>query len=149
MSKPSASKVFRFGGDFAEPCISRAKGSYIYDDGGRAILDFTSGQMSSVLGHGHPEIVAVIHDMAANLDHLHGGFLSDPVIAFADALTEMLPAGLDRVLPLSTGGESNEAALRMAKTYTGGFEVVAFDRSWHGMTSGAAAAISTIRCVMA
>ena len=140
MSKPSASKVFRFGGDFAEPCISRAKGSYIYDDGGRAILDFTSGQMSSVLGHGHPEIVAVIHDMAANLDHLHGGFLSDPVIAFADALTEMLPAGLDRVLPLSTGGESNEAALRMAKTYTGGFEVVAFDRSWHGMTSGAAAA---------
>jgi 2,2-dialkylglycine decarboxylase (pyruvate) len=51
----------------------------------------------------------------------------------------MLPPELDRVLPLSTGGKSNEAALRMAKTHTGGFEVVAFDRSWHGVTGGAAA----------
>jgi len=51
-----------------------------------------------------------------------------------------LPENLDRVLPLSTGGEANEAALRVAKTYTGGFEVVAFDRSWHGVTGGAAAA---------
>ena len=133
-------QVFRYGGDFADQRIARASGSYIYDGDGRAILDFTSGQMSAILGHGHPEIVAVVREMAANLDHLHSGFLSDPVIDFADALVEMLPPGLNRVLPLSTGGESNEAALRIAKTYTGGFEVVAFDRSWHGVTGGAAAA---------
>ncbi|MBL6952926.1 MAG: aspartate aminotransferase family protein [Alphaproteobacteria bacterium] len=133
-------QVFRYGGDFAEQRIVRANGSYIYDSDGRAILDFTSGQMSGILGHGHPEIVAVVQEMAANLDHLHSGFLSDPVIEFAGALVDMLPPGLDRVLPLSTGGESNEAALRIAKTYTGGFEVVAFDRSWHGVTGGAAAA---------
>jgi len=132
--------VFRYGGDFADQHIQRAKGSYIYDSDGREILDFTSGQMSGILGHGHPEIVDVVHEMAANLDHLHSSFLSDPVIDFADALAAMLPEGLERVLPLSTGGESNEAALRMAKTYTGGFEVVAFDRSWHGVTGGAAAA---------
>ncbi|MBT5897843.1 MAG: aminotransferase class III-fold pyridoxal phosphate-dependent enzyme, partial [Rhodospirillaceae bacterium] len=131
--------VFRYGGDFAEMRITRAKGSYIHDRDGRAILDFTSGQMSSILGHGHPEVVEVVHDMAANLDHLHSSFLSDPVVAFADALAAMLPRGLDRVLPLSTGGESNEAAQRIAKTYTGGFEIVAFDRSWHGVTGGAAA----------
>ncbi len=140
MSKSERSRVFRYGGDFADQRIVRAEGAYIYDGDGRKILDFTSGQMSGILGHGHPEIVAVVQDMAANLDHLHSGFLSDPVIAFADALAEMLPEGLDRVLPLSTGGESNEAALRIAKTVTGGFEVVAFDRSWHGVTGGAAAA---------
>ena len=78
--------------------------------------------------------------MAGRLDHLHSGFLSDPVVEFADALSAMLPAPLDRVLPLSTGGESNEAAIRIAKTYTGGFEIVAFDRAWHGVTGGAAAA---------
>ncbi len=139
MNESRQSRVFRYGGDFADQRIVRAKGSYIYDSEGREILDFTSGQMSGILGHGHPEIVAVVQDMAANLDHLHSGFLSDPVIAFADALAEMLPDGLDRVLPLSTGGESNEAALRIAKTHTGGFEVVAFDRSWHGVTGGAAA----------
>ena len=85
-------------------------------------------------------IVCVVEDMARGLDHIHSSFLSDPVIEFAEALTAMLPDGLDRVLPLSTGGEANEAALRIAKTYTGGFEVVAFDRSWHGVTGGAAAA---------
>jgi len=132
-------KVFRYGGDFAEQRISRAEGCYIFDENDRAILDFTSGQMSAILGHGHPEIVDVIRESAANLDHLHSGFLSDPVIEFSDALAAMLPPGLDRVLPLSTGGEANEAALRMAKTYTGGFEIVAFDRSWHGVTGGAAA----------
>lgn len=132
--------VFRYGGDFALPRIVRAEGSLIYDSDGHEILDFTSGQMSGILGHSHPEIVAVIREMSAKLDHLHSGFLSDPVIEFAEALSNFLPDGLDRVLPLSTGGESNEAALRMAKTFTGGFEVVAFDRSWHGVTSGAAAA---------
>jgi len=139
MSDNRNNRVFRYGGDFADQRIVRAKGPYIYDGEGREILDFTSGQMSGILGHGHPEIVAVVQDMAANLDHLHSGFLSDPVIEFADALADMLPNGLDRVLPLSTGGESNEAALRMAKTHTGGFEIVAFDRSWHGVTGGAAA----------
>ena len=44
------------------------------------------------------------------------------------------------MLPLSTGAESNEAALRMAKLATGRYEVVAFDRSWHGVTGGASAA---------
>ncbi len=140
MSKSERSRVFRYGGDFADQRIVRAEGAYIYDSDGRKILDFTSGQMSGILGHGHPEIVAVVQEMVAKLDHLHSGFLSDPVIAFAYALAEMLPEGLDRVLPLSTGGESNEAALRIAKTFTGGFEVVAFDRSWHGVTGGAAAA---------
>jgi 2,2-dialkylglycine decarboxylase (pyruvate) len=139
MNKGERSRVFRYGGDFADQCIVRAEGSYIYGRDGREILDFTSGQMSGILGHSHPEVVAVVQETIANLDHLHSGFLSDPVIEFADALVDMLPNGLDRVLPLSTGGETNEAALRIAKTYTGGFEVVAFDRSWHGVTGGAAA----------
>lgn len=131
--------VFRYGGDFSEQRIVSAEGAYIHDSNGHRILDFTSGQMSCILGHAHPEIVAVVQDMITRLDHLHSGLLSDPVVTFADALSAMLPPSLNRVLPLSTGGESNEAALRMAKTYTGGFEVVAFDRSWHGVTGGAAA----------
>ena len=132
-------RIFRFGGGFAPQTIVRAAGSFIYTQSGNEVLDFTSGQMSAILGHSHPEIVAVVQEMSAHLDHLHSGFLSEPVIDFAKALTAILPDGLDRVLPLSTGGEANEAALRMAKTYTGGFEIVAFDRSWHGVTGGAAA----------
>jgi len=140
MSGSGYEKVFRYGGGFAPQVIARAEGSYIYTSDGRRILDFTSGQMSGILGHSHPEIAAVVQQMSAKLDHLHSGFLSDPVVEFAEALTAMLPDGFDRVLPLSTGGEANEAALRMAKTYTGGYEIVAFDRSWHGVTGGVAAA---------
>src|SRR6478736_7057751 len=66
--------------------------------------------------------------------------LSGPVVDLAKALSATLPPALHKVLLLSTGAESNEAAIKMAKLYTGRYEVVSFDRSWHGMTSGAASA---------
>ncbi|ORM32906.1 aspartate aminotransferase family protein [Williamsia sp. 1135] len=132
--------IIRYGGTFTPRIIERASGSYVYDSDGIPILDFTSGQMSSILGHGHPEIVEAVHTAMTNLDHLFSGMLSRPVVEFARALSATLPAGLDKVMLLSTGAESNEAALKMAKLYTGKYEIVSFDRSWHGMTSGAAAA---------
>jgi 2,2-dialkylglycine decarboxylase (pyruvate) len=74
------------------------------------------------------------------LDHLFSGMLSRPVVALAAQIARHAPPGLERCLLLSTGAESNEAALRMAKLVTGGHEVVAFTQSWHGMTGSAAAA---------
>jgi 2,2-dialkylglycine decarboxylase (pyruvate) len=58
----------------------------------------------------------------------------------AALLAKASPGRLDRILLVSTGGESNEAALRMAKLVTGKHEVVAMSRSWHGVTGGAASA---------
>ena len=52
--------LIRYGGSFEPMVIERAEGSFVYDADGRAILDFTSGQMSSLLGHGHPEVVAAV-----------------------------------------------------------------------------------------
>jgi 4-aminobutyrate aminotransferase-like enzyme len=74
------------------------------------------------------------------LDHLASCMLSPPVIDLAARLTSVLPAGLDKVVFYSTGSESNEAAIRLAKTYTGKFEVVALAKSWHGMTGQSLAA---------
>ncbi len=132
--------LIRYGGRFEPLIIERARGSFVYDADGRAILDFTSGQMSSLLGHGHPEVAAVVADHAANLDHLFSGMLSRPVVELARGLADATPAGLDRVLLLSTGGESNEAAIKMAKLFTGKHEVVGFAQSWHGVTGGAGSA---------
>lgn len=132
--------LIRYGGAFTPRIIERAAGSYVFDEDGTPILDFTSGQMSSVLGHGHPDIVAAVSTAAASLDHLFSGMLSRPVLDAAVALAATLPEPLAKVLLLSTGAESNEAALKMAKLFTGKYEVVSFDRSWHGMTSGAASA---------
>lgn len=132
--------LVRYGGRFAPVIIERAQGSFVYDAEGRPILDFTSGQMSALLGHCHPEISAVVADHAARLDHLFSGMLSRPVVDLARALAGVAPGALERSLLLTTGAESNEAAIRMAKLVTGRFEVVGFAQSWHGMTGGAASA---------
>jgi 2,2-dialkylglycine decarboxylase (pyruvate) len=134
-----AERLIRYGGHFSDFVPQRARGSYLYAADGRAVLDFTSGQLSSILGHSHPEIVEVIAAAAGELDHLYSGMLSEPVLRLAEALTDLAPAPLDRVMLLSTGAESNEAALRLARLVTGRHEVVAFAQSWHGVTGGAAA----------
>lgn len=136
--KRARQHLVRYGGSFAPVIIQRAAGSYVYDADDRPILDFTSGQMSAVLGHCHPEISFVIADYAYRLEHLFSGMLSRPVVDLATRLAEVAPGNLERSLLLTTGAESNEAAIRMAKLVTGKFEVVGFAQSWHGMTGGAA-----------
>jgi len=131
--------VTRYGPSFETVIIERAEGSHVYDADGRAILDFTSGQMSAVLGHTHPDIVATVDRQMKSVAHLFSGMLSRPVVDLATRLAALAP-GLERVQLLTTGAESNEAAIRMAKLVTGGHEVVAFAQSWHGMTGAAASA---------
>ncbi|RZT85839.1 2,2-dialkylglycine decarboxylase (pyruvate) [Pseudonocardia sediminis] len=130
-------------GGFSPELIVRAEGSSVFTEDGRELLDFTSGQMSAILGHSHPEIVATVREQIGRLDHLYSGMLSRPVLDLARRLAGTLPVPsdrgpLDRSMLLTTGAEANEAALRMAKLVTGRFEVVSFARSWHGMTQGAA-----------
>lgn len=132
--------LIRYGGQFEPMIIDRAEGSFVYDADGRAILDFTSGQMSAILGHGHPEIQDVVTHHMANLDHLFSGMLTRPVVDLAHRLAELTPGALERSLLLSTGGEANEAAIKMAKLATGKYEIVSFAQSWHGMTGAAASA---------
>ncbi|UJW28372.1 aspartate aminotransferase family protein [Saccharothrix sp. AJ9571] len=125
-------------GSFSPWIIDRAKGTSVFTEDGRELLDFTSGQMSAILGHAHPEIVATVREQVEKLDHLYSGMLSRPVLDLARRLAESLPAPLDKAMLLTTGAEANEAALRLAKLVTGKHEVVSFARSWHGMTLAAA-----------
>lgn len=133
--------VGRYGvSEFVPEIIDRAKGSYVYTEDGRKILDFTSGQMCSTIGHSHPDVMAAIQESSGRLDHLFSGMLSRPSINLCTHIAETLPVPLTKVIPLSTGSEANEAAIRMAKLVTGKFEIVSFSRSWHGMTEGSAGA---------
>lgn len=131
--------LIRYGGTFDPAIIERAEGSYVYDADNRPILDFTSGQMSALLGHSHPRIAAAVQRQMGKVAHLFSGMLSRPVVELAERLAALAP-GLDRVMLLSTGAESNEAAIRMAKLVTGRHEIVAFSKSWHGMTGAASSA---------
>jgi 2,2-dialkylglycine decarboxylase (pyruvate) len=130
--------LIRYGGEFSDLLIEHAAGSWLTTEEGRRILDFTSGQMCATLGHGHPAILEAMREASGRVVHLFSGFLSRDVTELARELMAVLPEPLARAMFLSTGGEANEAALRLAKLHTGGHEVLAFAGSWHGMTAGAA-----------
>ncbi|KAH7175647.1 pyridoxal phosphate-dependent transferase [Dactylonectria macrodidyma] len=135
--KKSEKYLLNYGTKFHKDVITGARGLFVYTASGHKVLDWTSGQMSCLLGHGHAEIVKVISDHALDLDHLFSGMVSPPVISLGERLCDALPAGLDKAFFLSTGGESNEAAIKMAKVYTGKFEIVGLGASWHGVTAQA------------
>jgi 2,2-dialkylglycine decarboxylase (pyruvate) len=136
-NEPWDEHLIRYGMPFAPHLVAKARGTLVWDTEGREILDFTSGQMCATLGHNHPRIVEAIREACEGALHLFSGMLSPPVVALSQRLAALLPPRLSRSLFLSTGAESNEAALKLAKLHTGRHEVVAYTGAWHGMTSGA------------
>jgi 2,2-dialkylglycine decarboxylase (pyruvate) len=131
--------LIRYGGGFVDDVIVAADGSWLTTADGRRVLDFTAGQICATIGHNHPRVTEAIRRSLDTVIHLNSWMLSPPVLDLAAALVATLPVGLDRAMLLSTGGESIEGAVRMAKLHTGRFEVASLTRSWHGLTGGAAA----------
>ncbi len=125
-------------GGFAPFLVERAQGSWIWDTEGHKVLDFTSGQICSTIGHNHPRIVDAIRDACDRALHLNSWMLSEEVIRLAARLAELLPEPLSKVILLNTGSESNEIAMRIAKLATGRYQVLSLDQSFHGLTAGAA-----------
>ena len=131
--------LIRYGGDAYPEIVEKAQGSYVWNASGKRILDFTSGQMCATVGHNHPNIVAAIRRSCDTALHLFSGMVPRSVVRLAEAIAKIVPRPLRKSLFVNTGSESNEAAIKMAKLYTGGFEVVGLGGSWHGVTGNAGA----------
>jgi 2,2-dialkylglycine decarboxylase (pyruvate) len=129
--------LIRYAAGFAPLTVARADGSWIETTDGRRILEFTSGQICSTVGHNHPRIVEAVQRSLDTVVHLNSWMLSEPVLALAERLVATLPEPLDKVIVLNTGSEANEVAFKLAKLYTGRFEVVGLTRSFHGLLAGA------------
>ena len=130
--------LIRYAGGFAPEPIVRAEGAWLETASGKRVLDFTSGQICSTLGHNHPRVNAAVRDALGSVSHLNSWMLSEPVLALGERLAGLFPEPLDRVVLLSTGSESTEVALKLAKLHTGRFEVAGLTRSFHGLLSGIA-----------
>ena len=130
--------LVRYGMGLSPHVIVKARGATLWDQQGREILDFTSGQMCATIGHNHPRIVAAIQKACEGALHLYSGFVGPAVPALAGRLASMLPPSLSKSIFLSTGGEANEAAVRMARVATGRYEIVGLNGGWHGVTGGIA-----------
>lgn len=130
--------LVRYGGDSFPNLFRTAKGTIVTDSDGREYLDFTSGQMCATIGHNHPAIVDAVNRAGQKAFHLFSGMIPEVVVELAQTLAQdWLPGDLERTIFINTGSEASEVALRMAKMYTDGYEVLALGGSWHGITSGA------------
>lgn len=136
--------LIRYVPQFAPFLVERARGSWVWDRAGNPVLDFTSGQICSTIGHNHPRIVEAIRAACDRVLHLNSWMLSEEVVRLAARLAELLPAPLEKTIFLNTGSESNEIAMRIAKLATGRFEVLGLEQSFHGLTAGAASVTNSV-----
>jgi ornithine--oxo-acid transaminase len=114
-----------------------AQGSYLYDAGGRAYLDFHSGEGFASLGHNHPDVRDVLQATLA-ADLVDGVQLHFSALAgmLAEELSQRLPSGLDAVFFASTGAEAVDSAMKFARAATRRPRLISCDSSFHGVTLG-------------
>ncbi len=123
--------------------IAKALGCWITDVEGTEYLDCLAGAGTLALGHNHPAVIQSIQDTIASGLPLHTLDLTTPLKdAFTEALLEQLPGGrAEYCLQFCgpSGADGTEAAIKLAKTYTGRSSVISFSGGYHGMTHGALA----------
>jgi 4-aminobutyrate aminotransferase-like enzyme len=119
------------------------KGVRITDMDGNEYYDLSSGMMSQMLGHAHPELVEAIREQAELLMHESSWYSNLWAIEFAELQASTLPGNLAVVNYAVTGSEANEVAFRMAIAKTGGFDIISVIRGLHG-GSLAVEAVTTV-----
>ena len=140
---PESAKLLATSNRVEPPCMAdqvpvvwdHAEDVWIYDVDGNKYLDFTSGVLVANVGHSHPQHVEAIRQQAGRLMNCYS-FPTPERVKLSERLVEMLPHNLDRIFMLTTGAESTEAAIRIAKRYSGRHEVLAFYGAFHGRTYG-------------
>ena len=120
--------------------LVRGEGTRVWDHEGREYLDFYGGHCVALLGHCPPRVVEAIRAQAGEMLFYSNAVYSPVRAEAARALVDLAPDGLGRVFWCNSGTEANEAALKLARAFTGRSRVVAFGGGFHGRTLGALAA---------
>lgn len=119
--------------------MTRARGCVVHDDEGRQYIDCLAGAGALALGHHHPVVTEAVRDVLNDGVPISALDFSTPVRdAFIEELFAVLPPRLrtdGRILFCGpSGADAVEAAIKLAKTATGRYPVVAFGGAYHGMT---------------
>lgn len=118
--------------------VSHAKGSYIYDTGGKAHLDFVAGVSVCSLGHCHPKVTKAINKQLKKYMHVmvYGEYIQQPAVQYSKLLASFLPAPLETTYLVNSGTEAIEGALKLARRFTGRTELISAHHAYHGNTMG-------------
>jgi acetylornithine/succinyldiaminopimelate/putrescine aminotransferase len=119
--------------------VRRAAACHLYDENDVAYLDLISGFGVNNIGHGNPEVIQAIQQQSKNYLHsnVYGEHIQNPQIELAELICSYLPSKLNSVYFLSSGSESIDAAIKLARLATSRNEIVACRTAYHGSTIGA------------
>ncbi len=119
--------------------ITRAKGSYLWDDVGRQYLDMYGGHAVISIGHTHPHFVSRITNQLQQVAFYSNSIRIPLQQELADKLGKISGKEDYQLFLVSTGAEANENAMKLASFYNGRKKIVAFSKAFHGRTSLAVA----------
>jgi acetylornithine/N-succinyldiaminopimelate aminotransferase len=121
--------------------LVRGEGRRVWDAAGKSYLDLYAGIAVTALGHGHPDIVAALRRQAERLGHISNYYYNEPNVLLARELCQR--TGFARAFFCNSGTEAIEAVLKLARRHffnqgqTQRYNIIAFERSFHGRTLGA------------
>lgn len=131
--------------------LTRGEGAHVWDDAGNRYLDMMSAYSAVSHGHAHPRLVAVAREQIGRLSVVSRAFHSDKLGPFLERACEL--TGQDKALPMNTGAEAIETALKAARRWAYNVkavppdeaEVIACRGNFHGRTLAAVAMSSEAR----
>jgi ornithine--oxo-acid transaminase len=121
--------------------ITSAKGSWVTDIDGRRYLDCLSSYSALNQGHCHPRILATLMEQATRVTLTSRAFRNDQLPLFCRDVAEL--CGMEMVLPMNTGSEAVETAIKCARRWgyqrkgipRDAAEIIAFQNNFHGRTT--------------
>lgn len=118
--------------------IKSGNGALLYDYDGNEYIDFLASASSANLGHGNKEIAQAVKDQMDDItQYTIAYFTCEPPVSLAEKIIELAPGdNYKKVLYSTTGSESIDAAIKLAKGYTGRNKIISFNGAYHGSTYG-------------
>jgi len=124
--------------------IARGQGSRVWDEDGREYVDYLIGSGPMLLGHGHPEVIeAVLEQLPKGMTFFANNAAG---IALAEAIVDAVPCA-EQVRFVSSGGEADMYAMRLARAYTGKDKIIKCEGGYHGMSAEAQMSLAPSRQV--
>ncbi len=112
--------------------IVRGWKQYLFDENGKRYVDGYNNVAH--VGHAHPRVVRAVSEQLAVLN-TNTRYLQEQLVAYAEALTALLPESLTVCYFTASGSEANELALRLARAHTGQRDLIVMDSAYHGHTT--------------
>lgn len=120
--------------------ITKAAGSYVWDDKGQAYLDMYGGHAVISIGHTQPHWVKRIEEQLHSIAFYSNSVIMPIQEQLATALNEISGKEDFQLFLCNSGAEANENAMKLASFHTGRKKIIAFKKAFHGRTSLAVAA---------